>query len=159
VGWSFVASGLVAVERRPENPTGPVMVATGFAWFPHELIWARAPLPWTLGQLLEPTYLLGAGYVTMTFPEGRVRGPFERAIMAVAVLVVGPLQVALLLPGYGDAGDRGACPENLLQVADAAVASEAIVRVQQAIALPLAVATIVVLVGWWRPSGRIRSRT
>src|SRR4029453_14827591 len=49
VGWSFVASGLVAWERRPENPTGKVMVATGFAWFAHELVWTEQPLPGTHG--------------------------------------------------------------------------------------------------------------
>ena len=118
VGWSFVASGLVAWERRPADPTGKVMVATGFAWFAHELMWAAEPLPWTVGQLLESAYMLGAGFLLVTFPDGRLRGLAERCIMAVAVLVVGPLQLAWMLLGYGD--DPGcACPENLLQVADA----------------------------------------
>src|SRR4051794_15591995 len=74
VGWSFVGSGLVAWERRPENPIGRVMVATGFAWFAHELIWATSATAWTLGQLLESTYILGVGYVLATFPDGRLRG-------------------------------------------------------------------------------------
>src|SRR5262245_464808 len=66
VGWSFVASGLVAWERRPDNAIGKVMVATGFAWFAHELTWATAALPWTLGQLFESTYLLGAGFLLVS---------------------------------------------------------------------------------------------
>jgi signal transduction histidine kinase len=145
VGWSFVASGLVAWERRPENPTGKVMVATGFAWFAHELSWSAEPLPWTLGQLLESTYLVGVGYLLVTFPEGRLRTAGERWIVALAVLSAGPLQIAWLLLGYGDTPDC-ACPENAFLIADAPAASEAIVRVQQALGAILAVATIAVLV-------------
>ena len=150
VGWSFVASGLLAWERRPENPTGLVMVATGFAWFAHELTWATEPLPWTIGQLLEPTYLLGAGYLLTTFPDGRVRTRAQRAIVATAVLIVGPLQLGWALLGYGDDRPCGGCPDNLVQIASAPGLSEAIVHAQQAIGALLAVAMIAFLVARWR---------
>ena len=65
--------------------------------------------------------------------------------MALAVLSAGPLQIAWLLLGYGDTPDC-ACPENAFQIADAPAASEAIVRVQQALGAILAVATIAVIV-------------
>jgi signal transduction histidine kinase len=155
VGWSFVASGLVAWERRPGNPIGKVMVATGFAWFAHEMVWATAALPWTLGQLLESTYLLGAGFLLLSFPDGRLHTAAERCVMATAVLIVGPLQIAWLLLGYGDA--RGCdCPDNVMQVADAPGASEAIVRVQQGLGAALAVATIAVVARRWRSSSPSR---
>src|SRR5215217_9215479 len=157
VGWSFVASGLVAWERRPENATGKVMVATGFAWFAHELVWATDPLPWTLGQLLEPAYLLGAGYLLVSFPDGRLHTAAERWVMATALLLIVPLQIAWLLLGYGDARDCD-CPDNLMQVADAPGASEAIVRVQQGLGAALGVATIAVVGRRWRrasPSRRL----
>jgi signal transduction histidine kinase len=157
VGWSFVGSGLIAWERRPENVTGKVMVATGFAWFAHELVWATDALPWTLGQLLEPTYLLGAGFLLLTFPDGRLHNALERWVLGTAVFIVGPLQIAWLLLGYGD--DRGCkCPDNLLQVADAPAASEAIVHLQQGLSVPIAVATIAVVARRWRsasPSRRL----
>jgi len=157
VGWSFVASGLIAWQRRPENVTGKVMVATGFAWFAHELTWATAALPWTLGQLLEATYLLGAGFVLVSFPDGRLETAAERWVVGTAILIVGPLQIAWLLLGYGDA--RGcACPDNLMQVADAPELSEAIVRAQQGLAAAVAVATVAVVSRRWRgapPSRRL----
>jgi signal transduction histidine kinase len=157
VGWSFVASGLIAWERRLENAIGKVMVATGFAWFAHELVWTTPPLPWTLGQLLESTYLLGAGFLLVSFPDGRLHTAAERWVMATAVLIIGPLQIAWLLLGYGDA--RGCdCPDNLLQVVDAPGASEAIVHVQQGLATPLALGTIAVVARRWRgasPSRRL----
>src|SRR5215211_3712866 len=118
VGWSFVASGLIAWERRQENAIGKVMVATGFAWFVHELIWTTAALPWTLGQLLESTYLLGAGFLLVSFPDGRLHTAAERCVMRIAVLIIGPLQIAWLLLGYGDA--RGCvCPDDVFQIVDA----------------------------------------
>jgi signal transduction histidine kinase len=155
VGWSFVASGLIAWERRPENVTGKVMVATGFAWFAHELVWSTAALPWTLGQLLESTYLLGVGFLIVSFPDGRLHTAAERWVMATAILVVGPMQIAWLLLGNGDDPDCG-CPDNVLQVADAPAASEAIVRVQQGIAAPLAVATVLVVARRWRAASPSR---
>ena len=149
VGWSFVTSGLIAWERRPENATGKVMVATGFAWFAHELVWATDPLPWTLGQLLESTYMLGAGFLLVSFPDGRLHTAAERWVVGIALLVVGPMQIAWLLLGYGDA--RGCtCPDNVLQVADAPAASEAIVHVQQVMGAAIAVATIVLVARRWR---------
>jgi signal transduction histidine kinase len=157
VGWSFVASGLIAWERRPENVTGKVMVATGFAWFVHELVWTTAPLPWTLGQLFESTYILGAGFLLVSFPDGRLHTVAARWVVAAAALIVGPLQVAWLLLGYGDA--RGCdCPDNLMQVADAPGLSEAIVHFQQVLGALVAVATIAVLARRWRgapPSRRL----
>ena len=61
-----------------------------------------------------------------------------------ATLSVGLLQIGWLLLGYGDNPDC-ACPENVLQIADAPGVSEAIVRVQQALGATLAVATIVLI--------------
>jgi signal transduction histidine kinase len=157
VGWSFVASGLIAWERRAENAIGKVMVATGFAWFAHELVWTTPPLPWTLGQLLESTYLLGAGFLLVSFPDGRLHTAAERWVMGTALLIIGPLQIAWLLLGYGDARSCD-CPDNLLQVADAPGASEAIVHLQQGLATPLALGTIAVVARRWRgasPSRRL----
>ena len=33
LGWSFIGSGLFGWARRPDNRTGALMVAVGFAWF------------------------------------------------------------------------------------------------------------------------------
>jgi signal transduction histidine kinase len=157
VGWSFVGSGLLAWERRPDNPVGRVMVATGFAWFAHELLWASGALLWTLGQLFEPTYLLGVGFLIVTFPDGRFHTLAERALLGTALVNVTVLQVAWLLLGYGDTPDCE-CPANLLRVADAPAASEAIVHVQQGLGAAIAVWTIVVVARRWRgasPSSRL----
>src|SRR5687768_6876865 len=33
VGWLFIACGLIAATRQPNNRSGALMVATGFTWF------------------------------------------------------------------------------------------------------------------------------
>ena len=32
-GWTLIACGLVGWARRPESRSGPLLAATGFAWF------------------------------------------------------------------------------------------------------------------------------
>ena len=49
VGLAFVASGLVARVRRPENRTGLLMILVGLSWFGGALQASNASLPYTLG--------------------------------------------------------------------------------------------------------------
>jgi signal transduction histidine kinase len=149
VGWCFVATGLIAWERRPENVIGRIMVLTGFAVFAGRLHWSTEPAAFTLGILLESAYLLGVGYVLLAFPSGRLHSRLERAILALAVIVVGPLQLAWMALGMGD--EQGcACPANLVELTSAPQLSEAIVRFQQVLGGLLTLATVWVLVRRWR---------
>jgi signal transduction histidine kinase len=83
VGWTFVASGLVASSRFPESRTGRLLTATGFAWFAanfESLGWA--PAAWLAGQAA----FLHRGLVIhalVTFPTGRLRSRAARAAVGV----------------------------------------------------------------------------
>ena len=58
-GASFVACGLVAWRRRPDNRSGLLMTATGFALFASPLLaQVDAPLAQTLGLLLPDLWVL-----------------------------------------------------------------------------------------------------
>jgi signal transduction histidine kinase len=149
VGWSFVASGLIASHRRPENRIGQVMVFTGFAWFAGHLAWSSVPALFTAGTLVEALHLLGVGYLLLTFPSGRLDSSVARATLLAGAVILGPLQVAWMLAGMGDDAGCG-CPENLLQVVEAPEWSRVIVRVQQIGGAVLATVTITLLVGRWR---------
>ena len=52
VGLAFVASGLLARVRRPENRTGVLMILVGFAWFSGSLTASDQSLPFTIGYAL-----------------------------------------------------------------------------------------------------------
>ena len=61
---------------------GPLMIAAGFANFLASLSWARTTSSFTIGQALD---LLPAAlflHVFLAFPSGRLRGRFERALVA-----------------------------------------------------------------------------
>src|SRR6266540_435628 len=50
LGWSFIGTGLYGWARRPDNATGRLMVAVGFAWFLSALAEANSSLPYTIGS-------------------------------------------------------------------------------------------------------------
>lgn len=93
-GWSFVGSGLIAWEKRPGNRIGPLLIATGFAWFLRSLIYAPPgplqPVAWTVGWCVITLYLGFMGHTVLAFPTGRLTRRFDRwltvAIYAEAVL-------------------------------------------------------------------------
>jgi hypothetical protein len=53
VGWSFIGTGLFAWWRRPENRTGLLMCAIGFAWFATSLSASDNDLLFTIGIALD----------------------------------------------------------------------------------------------------------
>jgi signal transduction histidine kinase len=78
------------------------MVAAGFANFVSTLSWTTNEVSFTLGQaldLLPPVLFL---HVFLAFPTGRLRDPFERALVASAYLAAIVLQVTrMTFGGFG----------------------------------------------------------
>ncbi len=68
-GWSLIACGLVARERREESRTGPLLALTGFVWFAGNFASGIA-LSLYRGPLV---------HTALTYPRGRVRGRLEAA--------------------------------------------------------------------------------
>ena len=68
IGWGFIGTGLLAWWRRPENRTGALMVAVGFAWFLASLGGLEAPLLHTLGLLCGTLWGAPVYYTHMTLP-------------------------------------------------------------------------------------------
>jgi signal transduction histidine kinase len=106
---SYILCGLYAWWRRPDSRFGPLMVAAGFVNFISTLSWTTTQVTFTLGQaldLLPPVLFL---HVFLAFPTGRLRDPFERALVASAYIAAVVLQVTRMMFG-GFGGD------NLLEV-------------------------------------------
>jgi signal transduction histidine kinase len=126
-GWSFVASGLVAWRmcgspgcrsgRWPTNLIGPVMVVTGLLRLAPGLESAQNPVLFTIGDALEPAYVVGVVYLVLAFPEGRLAGTLERLLVGAAFVAVLPLTVTWLALG-GTHGPCNDCRESLLVIAD-----------------------------------------
>jgi signal transduction histidine kinase len=93
VGWTFIGCGLIASRRRPESRTGPLLAATGFAWF----VWnfagvGVAAVAWLAAHLV---YLHRGPLVqlVLTYPSGRPASRLVRAAVAVgyAAAVITPV--------------------------------------------------------------------
>ena len=73
-GWTLIACGLVGWARRPESRSGPLLAATGFAWFAANLAGDEA-LYLHRGPLIQ---------LTLTYPYGRLGSRLDRVAVAVA---------------------------------------------------------------------------
>ena len=82
-GWSLIACGLVGWSRRPESRSGPLMAATGFAWFAGNFATAGpGPLDWLAAHALY-LYRGPLFHLVLSYPRGRLAGRIERAAVAV----------------------------------------------------------------------------
>jgi signal transduction histidine kinase len=116
IGAGFTGVGLFAWYRRPDNPIGALMVATGFAWY---LLVAGNTTPallWTFGNLGSNLFAATAVHLLLAFPSGRLHNAVDRTLVAVAYLActIGWLPFVL----FTDPAAFGCmdCPENLLLI-------------------------------------------
>ena len=149
VGLAFVAAGLVAWYRRPENRTGWIMVVAGFAWFLGALTQANHPLVFTLGTAVNDLPWAVFAYLVLSYPTGRLEGLACKAIVAGAfgvALVLRP--VWMLFSDLREDHPNG--PENAFLVDRRPDVADAIETAIQAGALVLIASAIYVLVRRWR---------
>jgi signal transduction histidine kinase len=73
-GWTLIACGLAGWARRPESRSGPLLAATGFAWFAANLLGEQA-LSLHRGPLI---------HLTLSYPYGRLGSRLDRIAVAVA---------------------------------------------------------------------------
>ena len=83
-GWTVAATGLVAWARRPASRIGPLLVASGAAWFLYNFHVADAAVLAALAVWLEQLYRAPLLHAVLTFPSGRVTTPAGWAAVAVA---------------------------------------------------------------------------
>jgi signal transduction histidine kinase len=151
IGWSFVATGLVAWAQRPENPIGRVMLLGGLVRLGAEFCTgSNQALLFPLGHLLHPAFWIAIGYVLLAFPSGRLDSALSRWILVGAGVLL-PLRLAwLLLGGREDTEDVLA----LTQSSDGVRAFE---RAEIALQLVLVSLVIAVLARrWQRATPRLR---
>ena len=82
VGWVLIGCGLVGLLRRPQSSIGPLLSASGFAWFLGSF--------WHLALYLHRGPLIHA---VLSFPHGRMNSSLDRATVTAAyvIAVVVPL--------------------------------------------------------------------
>ena len=73
-GWTLIACGLAGWARRPLSRSGPLLAATGFAWFAANLVGDQA-LYLYRGPLI---------HLALSYPSGRLERPLDRSVVAIA---------------------------------------------------------------------------
>jgi class 3 adenylate cyclase len=92
VGISYLVAGTIAWRRRPENATGPLLVAIGSSWYIPEF--QAAPVPVVAGLAFATRRLVNAlsAYLLLAFPSGRL-GLRRHRIAAGLVIAVAAIQM------------------------------------------------------------------
>ena len=70
VAWSFLGTGLFAWDRRPDNLTGPLMVALGFSWLLAGLSASNVSGLYIVGVLLNGLPFAILTHLLFAFPAG-----------------------------------------------------------------------------------------
>src|SRR5262249_26570959 len=102
--WSFIGSGLVARLRRPENPTGLLMMLVGITLLAGQLVVAAAPALHTFGAWMLPLLWVVFVYLFLAFPTGQLHSQTARAIVMVTFVDLAILAHAPLVIGQAGLG-------------------------------------------------------
>jgi signal transduction histidine kinase len=80
-GIAFLIAGLAAWRRRPDSRIGPLMMATGFAWYAGTIATSTIPLVDRLGYAFQGYYDGLLAWLVLAYPTGRLHGMASRVVM------------------------------------------------------------------------------
>jgi signal transduction histidine kinase len=152
VGGSFAACGLIAWHRRPDNASGRLMTATGFAFYVSPLLGLLDhPLARTLGYWLPDLWVLFFVPLLLTFlTGGRLRTRVDRVLVGAVAL-----EVVVLAPLYLMFFETDG---NILLVTPDAQIAGVIDVVQRTLLLAVCLATVLVIGARFRAAAAPRRR-
>ena len=116
VGWSFIGTGLYAHHQRPDNRTGALMVALGFAWFLFNLQGSNNAVIYTIGLVFGGLWGSFFLHLGISFPTGRVNRGRDRALVIAGYLIFPFAFVPVALFADPDRLNCEHCPENVLLI-------------------------------------------
>jgi signal transduction histidine kinase len=161
VAWSFLGTGLYLWDRRPDNLTGPLMVALAFSWLAAGLETSNTSGLYIAGSLLGGLPFAILTHLLFAFPSGRLESKWDRRFVRLGYLMttVGPAIGALFFdPAVSD--DCPDCPSNPLLIWNNQDAYDAGSAVSSVLAAVVLGALIWHLARRWResddPSERVR---
>jgi signal transduction histidine kinase len=151
-GGSFVVSGLIAWQRRPDNRVGALMVLVGFGLIADPLLsQPNSPLAKTLGLLFTDFWSVFFCILLLVFPRGRrINGKLDRLLVLAFVVPAIIMQVVwlLFLEERGHLLLRRGFSNAFLVWPNAEIA-HAIENGQQSIFLPATISLFLVLAWRW----------
>ena len=157
-GLTFVAAGLVALWRRPENATGAWMTATGCFWFVAALTESNDSWVWTAGFVLANLAFVSFAGLILAYPDGRLerRGGWLLLVGGIAS-VGGNLIVALI--DEDPVSQCTSCPGSAIAVTDSRTAAEVVTVVCTIVIVAVLALIVATLVGRYRRATVTSRRT
>jgi signal transduction histidine kinase len=155
---SFVAAGLVALRGRPEQLTGALMVAAGFALFAGTLVAANRSVPFTVGLALSPLATAMLAHLVLAFPDGRLHSGLERFLVVAAYVKTTALQITMLMfMGIEHVGGCP-CPRNLLFLRDDMGVHSALMNALRLSGIAIAAGVVTVVIRRWQSASPLMRR-
>jgi signal transduction histidine kinase len=87
VGLSFFGAGIIAVDRKPRNVIGPLMIAYAVTWFLGNWGNLQTPLLVSLGFVGGDLGTPLLAHVALAYPSGRLRTTYERLTLVTTYAV------------------------------------------------------------------------
>ena len=87
VGIAYLVAGAIAWRRRPDNATGPLLIAIGYSWYIP--VFQAAPVPLVAGLAFATRRLINAlsAYLLLAFPSGRLGLRRHRIAMGLVIAI------------------------------------------------------------------------
>ena len=149
----WLAAGLFAWRRRPDNRVGPLMVLLGFAYLAPWVLIGFGRLGFGAAALVdELVYAIGA-HLFLAFPTGRLTTRLERTVVAVMYVDATVVQAGALFARDFRTANCQLCPPNPFMIRSDTELANALVTTTRALAIVVAFAIVLILARrWWQAS-------
>ncbi len=158
-GLTFVAAGLVALWRRPENATGAWMTATGCLWFVAALSESNDTWIWTSGFVLANLAFAAFAALILAYPDGRLERRDVWLVAVGGIAAVGGNLVVALTDESPVSSRCTSCPGSAIAVIDARTAAEVVTVVCTIVIVAVLALIAATLVQRWRRASVTSRRT
>jgi signal transduction histidine kinase len=159
VSWSFVATGLVAWSRRPENRTGALMGAVGLAYALSGLRMIGEPLGFALWFPVATLPAAVLAHLIAVFPDGRATTRLQRVFIVVNYATTVPLSLLQLLLVEPARLECDRCPDAPLGVGWGSSYGEVVLALTGLLEVALALLLLWILATRWRQASGPRRRS
>jgi PAS domain S-box-containing protein len=152
IGWSFLAAGLIARTRRPENRTGVLLLVVGFSFFVGALAESNWSLLFSVGFALGAIFIAALMHLLLAYPSGRLASRWERVVVVLSYTVA---LLANLVPFLFDRTPNEnceECPPNAFLIVENDTAHDVASVVFETAGFVLVILVAVTLFRRWRTS-------
>ncbi len=152
IAASFIATGLFAWWRRPENRFGALMTAVGFVWILSAFGASDTPAVFIIGVLAGPLAYALLLHMLVVFPSGELRTRWERFLVGVAYIDTTVPTVLGFLFHQTSASDDfcTGCPANPILISSQEGFADAMFGLQSVVGFLGLAGVAILLIRRWR---------